>query len=75
MPHLRREKFNKRFGAYSSKYGIPSLYKGKSERMQILVLEITGSMYVSEELPTYPSPNLTFCPKREVSVNVRFVEG
>ena len=27
------------------------------------------------ELPTFPSPNLIFCPKREVSVNVRFGEG
>ena len=26
----------------------------------------SGSMYVSGKLPTYPSPNLTFCPKREV---------
>ena len=34
-----------------------------------------GSMYVSGKLPTYPSPNLTFCPKREVSVNVRFGDG
>ena len=32
------------------------------------------SMYVSGKLPTYPSPNQTFCPKREVSVNVRFGE-
>ena len=27
------------------------------------------------KLRTYPFPNLTFCPKREVSVNVRFGEG
>ena len=27
------------------------------------------------KLATYPSPNLTFWPKREVSVNVRFGEG
>ena len=27
------------------------------------------------KLPTYPFPNLTFCPKREVSVTVRFGEG
>ena len=26
-------------------------------------------------LPIYPSQNLTFCPKREVSVNVRFEKG
>ena len=32
-------------------------------------------MYVSVKLPTHPSPNLTFCQKREVSVNVRFGEG
>lgn len=34
-----------------------------------------GSMYDSEKLPSYPTPNLTFCPKREVSVNVRLGEG
>ena len=28
-------------------------------------------MVVSRKLPTYPSPNLTFCPKKELSVNVR----
>ena len=27
------------------------------------------------KLPTYPSPNLSFSPKREVSVTVRFGEG
>ena len=27
------------------------------------------------ELLTYPSPNLKFCPKKEVSVNVRLGEG
>ena len=32
-------------------------------------------MYVSGKLPTYPSPNVTLCPKREVSVNVRIGEG
>ena len=35
----------------------------------------SGSMYVSGRLPTYPSPNLKFYPKQEVSVNVRFKEG
>ena len=34
-----------------------------------------GSMSVSGKLPTYPSRNLTFCLKREGSVNVRFGEG
>ena len=34
-----------------------------------------GSMYVSGKLPSYTSRNLTFCPKQEVSVNVRFGEG
>ena len=34
-----------------------------------------GSMYVSGKLPTFPSPNLTFCPEQEVSANVRFGEG
>ena len=32
-------------------------------------------LYVSGKLPTYPSPNPTFCPKREVSVNVGLWEG
>ena len=36
---------------------------------------IFGSMYVSEKLPTYPSPNRTFCPNREVSFNVMFGQG
>ena len=36
---------------------------------------IYGSIHVSGKLATYPSPNLTFCPKREVSVNFRFGEG
>ena len=36
--------------------------------------EHLGSMVVSRKLPTYPSPNLTFCPKKEVSVNVRLGE-
>ena len=30
---------------------------------------------VSGKLPTYPSPNPTFCPKGEVSVNVDLGEG
>ena len=34
-----------------------------------------GSMVVSGKLSTYLSPNLTFCPKKEVSVNVRLGEG
>ena len=34
-----------------------------------------GSIKVSEKLPTYPSPNPTFCPKWEVSVNVDLGEG
>ena len=39
---------------------------------------LTSSTYYqlfAIRLPTYPSPNLKFCPKREVSVNVRFGEG
>ena len=32
-------------------------------------------MYVPGKLPTYPSLNLTFCPKWEVRVNVRFGRG
>ena len=32
-------------------------------------------MSVSGKLPTYPSPNLTFFPKREVRVDVRFGKG
>ena len=34
-----------------------------------------GSIVVSGKLPTFPSPNLIFCPKKEVSVNVRLGEG
>ena len=34
-----------------------------------------GSLYVSGKLPTYPSPNPTFCLKWEVSVNVGLGEG
>ena len=41
----------------------------------LLSLDAIGSMYVSGKLPTYPSPNVIFCPKQEVSVNVRFGEG
>ena len=32
-------------------------------------------IYVSGKLPTYPSLKPTFCPKREVSVNVGLGEG
>ena len=34
-----------------------------------------GSVEVSGELPTSPSPKSSFCPKREVSVNVTLGEG
>ena len=34
-----------------------------------------SSLYVSGKLPTYPSLKPTFCPKREVSVNVGLGEG
>ena len=34
-----------------------------------------GAIWVSGKLPTYPSPKPTFCPKREVSVNVNLREG
>ena len=47
----------------------------KSMVFTTLSNRVFGSMYVSGKLPTYPSPNLTFCPKRELSVNVRFGEG
>ena len=33
------------------------------------------SLYVSSKLPTYPSPNPTFCPKWEVCVNVGLGDG
>ena len=36
---------------------------------------IHGSIYVSGKLITCPSPKPTFCPKREVSVNVSLWEG
>ena len=35
----------------------------------------SGSMYVSEKLSTYPSPNLTFCPTQGASVDSKFGEG
>ena len=31
---------------------------------------ISGSLYISGKLPTYPSPKPTFCQKWEISVNV-----
>ena len=34
-----------------------------------------GSLHVSVKMPTYPSPETTFCPKREVGVNVGPGEG
>ena len=34
-----------------------------------------GSIQVSGKLPTYASPKSTFCPEREVSVNVGSGEG
>ena len=34
-----------------------------------------GSVVVSGNLPTYPSSNLTFCPKKEPNVNVSLGEG
>ena len=42
---------------------------------KICVHAKNGSMYVSGKLLTYPSPNLTFCPKLEVRVNVRSGRG
>ena len=46
------------------------------------VLELFKNTNVNEkvsecwlQLPTYPSPKSTFCPKREESVNVGLVEG
>ena len=38
-------------------------------------LRLSGSIKVSGKLPIYPSPKPTFCPKREVSVNVGLGEG
>ena len=38
-------------------------------------LTIFELLYVSEKLPTYPSPNPTFCPKWEISVKVGLGEG
>ena len=34
-----------------------------------------GAIQVFGKLPTYPSPKSTFCPEREVSVNVGSGEG
>ena len=36
---------------------------------------ICGSLYVSGNLPTYPSPKPIFCPNLEVSVNIGLGEG
>ena len=37
--------------------------------------EEVGPLYVSGKLPTYPSPDPTFCPKGNVRVNVGLWEG
>ena len=36
---------------------------------------LIGLIWVSGKLPTYPSPKPSFCPKREVSVNVSLGKG
>ena len=38
-------------------------------------LELGNGLLGSGKLPTYPSPNLTFCPKWDVSNNVNLGEG
>ena len=38
-------------------------------------LQILGSVWVSEKVPTYPSPKLTFFTKWEVSFSVSLEEG
>ena len=42
------------------------VFEGSSEAKGIRL----ESSYISGKLPTYPSPKPTFCPEREVSVNV-----
>ena len=37
--------------------------------------KILGSLYFSRKLRTYPSPKPTFCPKRELNVNVGLGKG
>ena len=44
-------------------------------RASIKILIRYESLYVSENLPTYPSPKPTFCPKWEVRVNVSLGRG
>ena len=36
---------------------------------------LNRSIYISEKMPSYPSPKITFCSKWEVSVNVSLGEG
>ena len=65
------------------RFSIPIIFLGVMSAIIVLCLvtpafcyiKILGSMYVSGKLPTYPSPNLTFCPTHEVSVNARLGEG
>jgi len=40
-----------------------------------ILTRLNGSLYVSGELPTCPSPRPTFCPKWEVRFNVDLGEG
>ena len=39
------------------------------------VTSCENTLYVSGELPSYPTPKPKFCPMGEVSVNVDLAEG
>ena len=80
---------SKRFKNYTSLLLLQigrQLLKGKLSLFQTLLhfkfiasMELrykqVGPLYVSGKLPTYPSPDPTFCPKGKVRVNVGLWEG
>ena len=47
----------------------------KKELMQVPVVCLPGSIFVSGKLPTYPSPNLTLPLTSHFGQNVRFGTG
>ena len=50
-------------------------YAGASSPRLLYENKNFGIIYLSEELPTYPSPKPTFYLKSEVSVNIALGEG
>ena len=45
------------------------------KKVEIILSSKIASHHISGKLTTYPSPKPTFCPKRDVSVNVDLGEG